>query len=204
MTTLNHNLFNWRNLIIGLFIISAFALMCSCTTQRKATNWFDDHPVIAAGYCSLKYPPDTVTRKEFKNVDSSGYEEAYNNMSHYADSLFYRLDSLQHARQAAGLPCPSLNLDSLRKEVDKEIRRRLKPCVDSVTHIFHTVVDMAKVKELEGKLGQKDATITERDKTITELQKKVKDKNKWIWMFWGLLLLLGLYAVLKLKRIISF
>lgn len=180
-------------------------LFTSCITQKKVNSWLNDHPTEAAGYCADHFPPDTTTKTIFQKVDSSGYIEANNRLSGYADSLFLRLDSLQHVLPTSDQPCPPrINLDSLRKEVDREVKKRLIPCVDSVVHINHTVVDRAREKQLQGKLDEKDGVISARDKRISELEAKVKAKNKWIWMFWILLALCGLYVLLKVRKLVPF
>lgn len=177
-----------------LIIILLFA---SCITEKKVTRWNNEHKTQAAKYCADTFPPDTLTKTVFKNVDSSGYYDAYMNMSYFADSLLNRMDSLTHAATPDKPYKP--NIDSLRKIVDKEIRKRLKPCVDSVVHITHTVVDRARERYLQGTLDEKDRIISTRDKRISELEVKVKAKNKWIWMFWGLVVLVVGYTLLKLR-----
>lgn len=158
----------------------------------------DDHPTDAAGYCATKFPPDTLTKTVAENIDSAGYFDAYMNMSYLADSLFYRLDSLQNA--ATPNKPFKINIDSIRKVVDKEIRKRLAPCVDTVLRITYTVRDRAREIELQGKIDEKDKVITARDKRITELESKVKAKNKWVLMFWVLVALVGGYTILKIKN----
>lgn len=176
-------------------------LFASCMTQKKVNQWLDEHPTAAAGYCADHFPPDTTTRTVKSQADSSGYNEANDRMRGYADSLFYRLDSLQHLPATTNqLYPPRINLDSLKKEVNREIKSRLTPCVDSIEHVYHTVVDKAREKQLTGKLEEKDATITKRDTRITQLEGKVKAKNKWIWMFWILVTLNGAYVVMKAKK----
>lgn len=187
-----------KNLLILL-------LFTSCISQKKVNRWLDEHPTDAAGYCADNFPPDTTDRIQFIAVDSSGYEQAYSNMATYADSLFYRLDSIQNAPRSPLAPCPpKINLDSLRKDVDREIRRRLIPCVDSIVHVNHIVIDKAQERHLRGVIEQKDATITARDNRITQLEGKVKARDKWIWLFFTLAALNGLYVLLKLKRKIPF
>lgn len=172
--------------------------LSSCLTEKKVNGWLDKHKQQAATYCANTFPPDTLTKTVVNNTDSAGYYDAYMNMSYLADSLFYRLDSLQ---QAATPNKPfKINIDSIRKVVDKEIRKRLAPCVDTVFITTYTVRDRAKEIELQSKSDEKDKVITARDNRITELEGKVKGKNKWIWMFWGLVFLVGGYAALKLKR----
>jgi hypothetical protein len=172
-------------------------LFTSCLTEKKVAKWNDEHKTQAAKYCADTFPPDTLTKTVFKNVDSSGYYDAYMDMAKLADSLFWQLDSLIHAATPDKPYKP--NIDSLRKIVDKEIRKRLKPCVDSVMHITHTVVDKAREKYLQGTLDEKDGIISARDKRITELEGIVKAKRKWVWMFWILVVLACGYALLKLR-----
>jgi hypothetical protein len=172
-------------------------LFTSCLSEKKVTRWLDDNPTDAAGYCATKFPPDTLTKTVVNNIDSAGYFDAYFNMAYLADSLFYRLDSLQNA--ATPDQPFKINIDSVRKVVDKEIRKRLAPCVDTVFRITYVVRDRAREVELQGKLGEKDNVITVRDERITELESKVKAKNKWIWMFWILVALVGGYTLLKLR-----
>lgn len=186
------------------YIIIAL-LFTSCVTQRRVKSWLDNHPTEAAGYCADKFPPDTTTKTIFQQVDSSGYNEANSRLSSYADSLFYRLDSLQHVAPTKDRPCPHvINLDSLRKEVDREVKRRLVPCVDSVQHVYHTVINRARETQLQGIIEQKDKTIGARDKRITELETKVKAGKKWFWLFWAVVALIGLTIFLRLKRKLPF
>jgi hypothetical protein len=117
-------------------------------------------------------------------------------MSFLADSLFWKLDSLQH------LPPDKrsqINIDSLRKVIDKEIRKRLKPCVDSVKVVTSTVVDRAREVTLKYIIDEKDKVITSLQKDNQELTERLKAKRKWVWMFCGLLLLIGVYVFAKIR-----
>jgi hypothetical protein len=58
--------------------------------------------------------------------------------------------------------------------------------------------------QLQGKLDEKDITITARDKRITELEVKVKGLTKWPWLFWALVALIGGYTFLKLRYKLPF
>lgn len=177
-------------------LIPILLLLSSCLTEKKVNTWLDDHTQQAAGYCAKKFPPDTLTRTVIENADSSGYFDAYMNMAYLADSLFSRLDSIQHLPPGER---PRINIDSLRKAVDKEIRKRLKPCIDTTIRITYTIRDRAKEVELQGTVDEKDKVISARDKRNSELEEKVKSKNKWVWMFWGLVVLVGGYAALRLR-----
>lgn len=174
---------------------------CSCISQKKVNNWLDDHPTDAAGYCADKFTPDTITRVITDSVDLKAYEAAYLAMSWYADSLLNHLEDRRNAFvPTVDHPCPpAVNLDSLRKAVDIQIRKRLTPCKDSIKKVVYTVVDKAREKQLQGKIDEKDGIISTRDKRNSELEKKVKGLRKWPWMFWGLVAMVGLYKFLKIR-----
>lgn len=181
-------------------IIAAVLLLSSCVTQKKVNRWLDDHRTEAAGYCADTFPPDTITKTVVENIDSAGYYDAYMNMAYLADSLFYKLDSLTYNATPDKPYKP--NIDSLRKIVDKEIRKRLKPCIDTVIHITHTVVDKARETQLRGIIDQKDQVIARMQNDNQDLRDNIKAKRKWVWMFWGLVVLIGGYTVLKIKRML--
>jgi hypothetical protein len=185
----------------NIWIISVVILLSSCVTESKVNRWLNDHPIKAAGYCADKFPPDTTTIVIADSVDTKAYDSAYAGLSSYADSLFMQLKKQREEyKPTSDKPCPpAVNLDSLRKAVDIEIRKRLKPCKDSIQKVLYKVVDKAKEKQLQGKLDEKDAIISARDKRITELEGKVSRLKKWPWLFWGLVVLTGIYALLKLR-----
>lgn len=181
-----------KNITIALLLV----LFTSCITQKKVNNWLDDHPTEAAGYCADNFPPDTISKVITKNIDSADYYNAYMNMAYLADSLFFRLDSIQHLPPGER---PKINIDSLRKIVDKEIRKRLKPCVDSVVHITHTVIDKAREKQLQGLIDKKDFVIAEMQVRANEREDKIRSQRKWFWLFWALVVAAGLYTFVKVR-----
>lgn len=186
-----------------LLAIQFFLIMiASCITQSKVNTWLNDHPTTAAGYCADKFPPDTTSRVISDSVDTRAYEAAYSGMATYADSLFIELQKQRESFKATPQqPCPPpVNLDSLRKSVDTEIRKRLTPCKDTIKTVINTVVDRAKERQLQGTIDQKDATITARDKRVTELE----GLRKWVWMFWGLVVCIAFYMFLKLRYKLPF
>ena len=172
-------------------------LFTSCVTQKKVNRWLNEHPTEAAGYCADKFPPDTLTKTVIENIDSAGYYDAYMNMSYLADSLFLKLDSLTNSSTHDKRYKP--NLDSIRKVVDKEIRKRLKPCIDTVRVVTNTIVDMARVKQLQGLIDKKDFVIAEMQVKADERDNKIRSQRKWFWLFWGLVVLAGMYAVIKVR-----
>jgi hypothetical protein len=190
----------------GLFVLLFSVSFCGCINQKKVTQWLDEHPTEAAGYCADRFPPDTTAQVSYDSVDTKSYYQAYEQLNSYADSLF---DQLQQERNqfvpAPGQPCPpAVNIDSLRRVVDGEIRRRLAPCKDSIKYIKYTVVDKAREKQLQGKLDEKDDVISARDETISENAAKIKSQSKWFWLFWGMVGLNILYVFLKLKLKLPF
>lgn len=176
--------------------IAIIILFASCVSQKKVNRWLNDHPTEAAGYCADNFPPDTLTKTFIKEVDSAGYNEAYINMSYLADSLFNRLDSIEHLPPSER---PKINIDSLRKVVDKEIRKRLQPCVDTVIYITYTVVDKAREKQLQGLVDKKDFVIAEMQVRANERDDKIKVQRKWFFLFWGLVVAVGAYAFIKIR-----
>lgn len=63
------------------YLLIIIIFLYSCTTQRKATNYFNNNPEIAADYCAEKFPigadtlviveHDTTLLKEYiKEIDS--------------------------------------------------------------------------------------------------------------------------------------
>jgi hypothetical protein len=191
-----------EKLILGLlFVAIALVHCCSCVTERKVNRWLNEHPTQAAGYCADKFPPDTTSRVVYGAPDTAAYEAAYWELANYADSLFNELSAARNDFiPTPAIPCPPLvNLDSLRKAVDKEIRKRLAPCKDSIQYVKYTVVDKARETHLQGRLDEKDGVISARDKTITEQGEKIKSQKKWFWLFWALVVVIVGYVLLKLR-----
>lgn len=173
------------------------ALFSSCLTESKVNRWLNEHKTKAAGYCTENFPPDTIAKTVVENIDSAGYFDAYMNMSYLADSL---MNEIQRKATAATPDRPyKPNIDSIRAAVDKEIRKRLKPCIDTVKVVTNTVIDRARERQLQGIAEEKNNTISARDKRITDLETKVKARVKWIWMFWVLVAMVGGYTLLKLR-----
>jgi hypothetical protein len=177
-------------------IIALVLLASSCVTEKKVNRWLDENKVKAAGYCADKFPPDTLTKTVIENIDSAGYFDAYMNMSYLADSLFFRLDSIEHLPPGER---PKLNVDSLRKAIDKEIRKRLKPCIDTVRVVTNTVIDRARVTQLQGLVDKKDFVISEMQVKANERENKIRSQRKWFFLFWGLVVAAGVYAFVKVR-----
>jgi hypothetical protein len=179
--------------IIALLLVS----FSSCVTESKVNRWLDDHKEKAAGYCADNFPPDTISKTVTENIDSAGYYDAYMNMAYLADSLFYKLDSLMNAATPDKPYKP--NLDSIRKVVDKEIKKRLKPCIDTVKVVTNTVIDRAREALLKILVDKKDFVIAEMQVKADERENKIRGQRKWFFLFWGLVVAAGLYTFLKMR-----
>lgn len=179
------------------YLIIALVFLSSCMTESKVNRWLDDHKTEAAGYCADNFPPDTITKTVVENIDSAGYYDAYMNMAYLADSLFYKLDSLAHAATPDNPYKP--NIDSIRKVVDKEIRKRLKPCLDTVKVVTNTVVDRARETQLRGLVDKKDFVIAKMQVRADERENKIRGQRKWFFLFWGLVVAAGVYTFVKVR-----
>jgi hypothetical protein len=135
-------------------------------------------------------------------VDSAAYNEAYNELLKYVDSLLPLAESKQKERLVyitqEGQVKP-LQIDSLRKAITLQIKRAIRPCVDSIKYVVKTVENTARIKQLVGELSGKDETISKRDKVITEQQKTISAKSRWVWYFWLLIALLAGYFFVKFR-----
>lgn len=178
-------------------IIIGSILFASCITQKKVNRWLNDHPTEAAGYCADKFPPDTLTKTVVENIDSAGYYDAYMDMSYLADSLMNEVKR----KSAAATPDKPYkpNIDSIRRVVDKEIRKRLKPCIDTVRIVTNTVIDRARERHLQGLIDKKDYVISEMQVKANERDDKIRSQRKWFWLFWALIVLAGLYTLMKIR-----
>lgn len=137
---------NMRKIGLAAAFAGLFLFMCatqSCMTQKKAEGYFDKHPEKAAKYLSEKFPLKPTTITEFIAIDSLGYEQAYNELLTFADSL---LLSVRKDTQYMYHPFTEKkpNIDSIRYAVERKIRKALKPCIDSVKIITKIVPDSAR------------------------------------------------------------
>ena len=183
---------------VGLLAV-VLLILSGCTTQKKATKWFDDNRKAAAKYCAVKFPVLEKTDTAFV-IDSAGYEAAYWELWKYADSLLTTV-----SKDTQYIERNNVNIDSLRKVIALQIREKVKPCIDSVKVVTKTVLDTKQldvangvIDDLEKELKGKDATISKRDDRITVLEGKISAKNKALWIAWVIVIFLLVWMNRKL------
>lgn len=199
---LSLNAITWVVLVGTLFIVTQ-----GCITESKVKRWNDKHPEAYAKGCADAFPViakiDSVV-----TVDSSAYIQAYIDLMIYADSLLNEMQ--KHSTDT--LYVPSIKADAkLREQIEKEVRRRLKPCVDSVKVITITVPDSARVKELMLKNSRIKDSLMVRDLKIVTMSDEITQFNKdkksikivfgWLllaiaskWWFWVVVFLFIVYV----------
>lgn len=174
-----------------LSIFFILLVLASCTTQKKATTWFNEHEQKAAEYCAVKYPVKESIDTSYK-VDSANYNKAYYELWAYADSLL---------KEREKISTDTVYFQTVREQIKTEIKWRLKPCVDSIKTIVKTVENTAKVQALTLSINAKDDIISKRDLRITNLEGKLGFYKKWFFINCGLLLLILLISFRKLLGI---
>lgn len=148
-----------------LFLI---LFLASCTTERKAVKYFDGHPEAAGNYCTGKFPFLPLIDTVIISYDSSDYNEAYNEVLRFADSLLLLPHDTSYVH------------DTVR--IKQRIRLSVRPCIDTIRTVVRTYENTAKITALQ-------AEIERLNKEIFHLQKKANGR---------LLILFGLAAFIIL------
>lgn len=140
-------------------------LFASCISQKKVEKYLEKHKDFTADFCSDKFPVwervDTIL-----TVDTGFYEQAYNEMWHFTDSLLTRIDDLENTKEFMYIPVKT-NMDSLAEVVKAFLRRSLKPCKDSIMTVTRMVEDKARVQQLT----QEIATLKKDNDTYKAIAK---------------------------------
>jgi len=181
-----------------LLIIILFA---SCVNQKKVTRWLDENEVEAAKYCADEFPVKESVDTTYK-IDSAAYNEAYNELLKYVDSLLGVVESKPTERLVYITTegrIREINMDSLRKAVTAQVKKAIRPCIDSIKYVTKVVENTARVRQLTLELGTKDQTISKRDQTISDQAKTIKQKARWVWYFWLLIALIAGYVFVKIR-----
>ena len=152
--------------------VATLMILSSCTTQKRATRWFNEHETEAAKYCSVKFPVSESVDTAFV-IDSAGYEAAYWELWRYADSLLNERSKTTH---------DTAYIEKIRESIKTEIKWRLKPCVDSVKVVTKTVENTARVKYLTGKLDEQITIITNMYNRNNILEQKLTQRNRLLWI----------------------
>ena len=176
--------------------------LSGCINQKKATTWFNNHEQKAAEYCAVKYPIKESVDSSYK-VDSFDYNQALFDLSTYADSLLFVLQSKQPDTVVKNgvvtiTKYKSLNIDSLRTAISVQIKKSLKPCIDSALIVNIKRESTAKVEALTLSIIAKDDTISKRDLRITNLEGKLSWYKQAFFSLCGLIVVILFIAFRKL------
>lgn len=179
-----------------LYVFIASLLIISCTTEKRATKYFDKHEEKAIKYLKKKYPVRQTSDTTY-NIDSTSYLEAYTQMWQYADSLLRVIETAPNDSVAVyydTLYIPNAKADKkLREQIEKEIRKRLRPCLDSVMRIKETVIDTLTIREKELIIEKKDKAISSLSSVIEKQSDKINQLQKYKILFWVLVIALLLW-----------
>jgi hypothetical protein len=177
---------SYIGLIIGSLVMLA-VMFTSCTTERKARNYMNDHELVAADYCAVKYPvkTDSVTTII---IDSAGKEQEIERLLNYSDSvtndaidrniaimeLKEKIDSLNKTGSYSEAVIADLNnslmrvhptdVNALRKSIEAKVRAEIKPCY-TITHTI-TIENIAAKRKAE---LLRDAAVDHDHKTQSRL-----------------------------------
>lgn len=161
-------------IVIGLLALSG------CINQRKVSCWLQENRAYGAGYCAKEFPFKEVEDTVVMYVDSSNFFEAYSEMSLYADSL---INVIRNQKT------DTINVDSLKRSIEKGIRRKLRPCIDSVKVVTRYIENTAKVEALELENKTLKDTITKRDQTVSEFYGILTKYKRIVAVMFGVLLI---------------
>jgi len=189
----------FRNVsLLGVVLLTLYG----CVNQKKATTWFNNHEQKAAEYCAVKYPIKESVDSSYK-VDSFDYNQALFDLSTYADSLLFVLQSKQPDTVVKNgvvtiTKYKSLNIDSLRTAISVQIKKSLKPCLDSTLIVNIKRESTARVQALTLSIIAKDDTISKRDLRITNLEGKLSWYKQAFFSLCGLIVVILFIAFRKL------
>jgi hypothetical protein len=169
-----------------LLTIAGLLFLLSCMSEKKAANYFNQHKTKAAKYCSETFPVKPETIVEFIAVDSAGYDQAYNDLLKYADSVLQskRDTTIWRSKDTVYMYIKA-DTAKIRKDIEHRLKQLLKPCIDSVVHIRERVVDSAKVYYLQSLYDDQK----NKNEVLTgKLHTRTKQRN---WLILIIILLIG-------------
>lgn len=186
----------------SLLILFGAILLTGCVTESRAKHYLDKHPKAAAKYCAVAFPV-TEKRDSVYIVDTTRRKSVEDSLTQYADSLIDILEEDQTPKP--GKPCPTYNIDSLRRAITAQIKRYARPCGDTTKVVTVEKVNTAQLEvangvigDLQAELARKDQTITQRDERIGVLERRLDRRSKWNTWLWIVVIILGAYTTRKL------
>jgi hypothetical protein len=188
-----------RKAIDWAFIAIITASLCmvafmftSCVTEPKARRFMDNHELVAADYCAVKYPVKVDSNTTVK-ADTAGFNELVNGLLKYSDSITNEADQRNRAisdlnkkiRQIqedktseVGQGCAAIinalqeqiaaikpvDIPTLRRSIEAKVRGEVKPCY-TITKTY-TVENMAARKKAELQRDQAVQTAFDTQKSL--------------------------------------
>lgn len=157
-------------LLAALIVFILIMLLTSCTTERKATRYFNEHKPVAANYCAEAFP----VKDSMSVIERTKYDTLYAPV--YMVDTVVRFDTLINERavtltRPVKVPCPSVPI------ITKTVTR------DSI----HFLENTARIDACEYTIQDLQVKVLTQAARIDTLQDKVKHKNKAI--LWLLLII---------------
>lgn len=181
-------------------IISIVVLfMASCTTEKKATKWFDEHKKASAQYCNENFPPTYVIDTLYMPVDSTGYWESYFLTSYKIDSL---LDEIKNRPDIIYIPGDSVNLDSLRKAIKLSLLKTLKPCVTQTKVVLKEKRNLAAEYLLQSRIDSTAGILKLVRENLVKREDKISQLRSNLFWLWLVIIALVLYVSRPLLKLL--
>lgn len=197
-----------ENILLIVAILIAILLLCmfsACTTQRKATKYFDNHGFQAAKYCATSFPV-----KDSVGVGDTTYNPANNkDYTQQLDSLQSALDSQMIAFERAkdkhknDTSCAN-DITALQSKYKKlltsynRLRESYRPCLPDTIRIEvpHYIENTAKILMLQGIIQRQRKDSIKISVAVESWEKKAKNRNVKLFSLLGLL---AIGVIIKLK-----
>lgn len=165
-----------KNFIVPL-ILSLWALcFYGCMTEKKASNYFDNHSFQGANYCETRYPSDTSEFKPGKVTTTIDTQYVYDSGVVIKFPSWRMKDSI--------IEMDTTSFSALNNKATKTSNRIITINKIKVDTVF--VLDKAKYKQMQGENLALQQTI--QDLKILNAKKDVqiedlkKGRNTWRWI----------------------
>lgn len=180
----------------NLFFFVVFGFMVSCQPGKRAVKYFDANPAKGADWCAVNFPALPVDTTITYQSDSSQYHEAIVSLVGLVDSLLNNRDTVTIEGKEYILV--KANVDSIRSALSKEIKSKLKPCVDKIEIRTITKIDNAALTDCSNKLASEHEKYikAETERGVYKSQGKSR-----LWLMVLAFFLLGVSGYFNIKKL---